>query len=134
MAPVKQTAGAAGMDLYVTEYMRISPTTTTEQAYKVPTGLAMEIPEGYHGKVFLRSGTGLKTKLRLANGTGIIDSDYRGEIMLLIENVGPFHYFIQEGERLAQIIIEKNVDFTVEEVEELSETARGEGGMGSTGK
>lgn len=133
MVPEKKTDGAVGIDLYVIEDMWIAPTTTTEEAYLVQSGLAMAIPEGYHGKVFLRSSTGKKTKLRLANGTGIIDSDYRGEIMFLVENVGAFAYNVYEGDRLFQILIEKNEEFDIEVVENLDETKRGTGGMGSTG-
>lgn len=133
VVPEVKTTGSAGMDLHVIEDMRLAPTTTTEQAYMVRSGLAMAIPEGYHGKVFLRSSTGKKHKLRLANGTGIIDSDYRGEVMFLVENVGALSTNIYKGDRLFQIIIEKNEDVEVSVVDELDETKRGSGGMGSTG-
>jgi len=133
MIPAKQTSGSVGYDLYVTESIRVYPTTTTDIAYKVGTGLAFEIPEGYHAKIFLRSSTGANRKLRLANGTGIIDSDYRGEVMLLIENVGFQYEHLDEGERIAQMILEKNVEFTLEITEAVAETKRGEGGIGSTG-
>lgn len=133
MIPEKKTDGSVGLDLHVTEDMRIAPTTTTDLAYKVASGLAMAIPKGYHGKVFLRSSTGNKTKLRLANGTGIIDADYRGEIMFLLENVGALPYNIYKGDRLFQILIEKNEEFDIEVVENLDETKRGTGGIGSTG-
>ena len=133
VVPEVKTSGSAGMDLHVIEDMRFAPTTTTEQAYMVRSGLAMAIPEGYHGKVFLRSSTGKKHKLRLANGTGIIDSDYRGEVMFLVENVGAMSTNIYKGDRLFQIVIEKNEDVEVLVVDDLDETERGEGGMGSTG-
>lgn len=133
VVPEVKTTGSAGMDLHVIEDVRLAPTTTTEQAYMVRSGLAMAIPEGYHGKVFLRSSTGKKHKLRLANGTGIIDSDYRGEVMFLVENVGALSTNIYKGDRLFQIIIEKNEDVEVSVVDELDETKRGAGGMGSTG-
>lgn len=133
VVPEVKTTGSAGMDLHVIEDVRLAPTTTTEQAYMVRSGLAMAIPEGYHGKVFLRSSTGKKHKLRLANGTGIIDSDYRGEVMFLVENVGALSTNIYKGDRLFQIIIEKNEDVEVSVVDELDETKRGSGGMGSTG-
>ena len=133
VVPEVKTTGSAGMDLHVIEDVRLAPTTTTEQAYMVRSGLAMAIPEGYHGKVFLRSSTGKKHKLRLANGTGIIDSDYRGEVMFLVENVGALSTNIYKGDRLFQIIIEKNEDVEVSVVDELDETKRPPGGMGSTG-
>lgn len=132
--PEKKTEGAAGLDLVVAENYRIYPTTTglAARATKIKTGIAVEIPAGYHGKIFLRSSTGAKTKLRLANGTGIIDADYRGEILLLIENVGFLPEQITAGDRIAQLIIEKNVDVQVQEVTELAPTERGIGGFGST--
>lgn len=131
--PEQKTKGAIGFDICVSEAARLSPVTTTEVAYMVKTGIAVEIPPGYHGKLFLRSSTGLKTKLRLANGTGIIDSDYRGEIQLLVENVGFMPTILKAGSRIAQLIIEKNVNVTIQEVEELTETERDANGFGSTG-
>lgn len=132
--PGRKSTGAAGLDLHVLCDLKFDPMSFQMEAYMVDTGLKFEIPEGYHVKIFLRSGTGKKTKLRLANGTGIIDSDYRGNIMLLIENVGRATEYVSKGERLAQFILEKNVEFDIEEVEELTETERGEGGFNSTGK
>lgn len=134
--PVQKTKGAVGLDLMITEDYRIYPTTTklAEKATKVKTGIAVEIPEGYHGKILLRSSTGVNTKLRLANGTGIIDSDYRGEVLLLIENVGFLPEQLTAGDRIAQLILEKNENVEVQEVDELSSTERGDGGIGSTGQ
>ena len=131
--PQQMTEGSAGLDLCVLEDTQIRPTTSTDVAYKVRTGLAVAIPDGYVGKIYLRSSTGAKTKLRLANGTGIIDSDYRGEVMVLLENVGSVTHYIAEGERLFQLLIEKQEQVKFEQVEELDETQRGTGGMGSTG-
>lgn len=132
--PVQKTDGSIGLDLVVLDHIAIEPTGMTREATKLHTGLALEIPEGYHAKVFLRSSTGLNTKLRLANGTGIIDSDYRGEILCLVENLGRYPHIIQPGERLFQLILEKNVEFDLVEAQELSATKRGAGGLGSTGK
>ena len=132
--PEKKSEGAACFDIVANETVAIRNLNADDKATRVHTGLAFEIPEGYHMKVFLRSSTGDKTKLRLANQTGIIDSDYRGELMLLIENLGRERVFIAEGQRIAQGMIEKNEEVFFEEVKELSETERGAGGFGSTGK
>lgn len=132
--PEAKTKDSVGLDLYVAEDMILYPAKVCDKAYKVSTGIALEIPKGYHAKIFLRSSTGLKTPLRLANGTGIIDADYRGEVMLLVENISSDFAYISKGERLAQLILEKNTDFKIQEVKELSDTERGTGGMGSTGK
>jgi len=133
--PQRQTEGAACFDLVCPETVHIYPHNSEERCYKIPTGLAFEIPSGYHIKVFLRSSIGLKTKLRLANGTGIIDSDYRGEVCLLLENIGKHVVTINEGDRICQFLLEKNVPFEIQEVVGgLSETNRGTGGFGSTGR
>ena len=131
--PEKQTEGAACFDVSSNETIAIRNLNADDKATLVHTGLAFEIPKGYHMKVFLRSSVGLKTKLRLANQTGIIDSDYRGELMLLIENLGRERVFIAEGQRIAQVLIEKNVDVSFEEATELLGTSRGTKGLGSTG-
>ena len=101
---------------------------------KIPTGLAFEIPAGYHMKLFMRSSYGAKSKLRLSNCVGIIDASYRGEVQGLFDNVGYDLEGIQKGDRFMQGLIEKNVDIEFEEVDELTETKRGTGGFGSTGK
>jgi dUTP pyrophosphatase len=97
------------------------------------TGLAFEIPEGYVMKVYSRSGHGFKNGIRLANGTGIIDSDYRGEVMVKMHNDGDTAVLITAGERIAQAMIEPIQQVSFEVVDELSDTARGSGGLGSTG-
>lgn len=131
--PEKQTEEAACFDVSSNETVAIRNLNADDKATLVHTGLAFEIPKGYHMKVFLRSSVGLKTRLRLANQTGIIDSDYRGELMLLIENLGRERVFIAEGQRIAQVLIEKNVDVSFEEATELLGTHRGTKGLGSTG-
>lgn len=98
----------------------------------VPTGLAFEIPEGYHMKLFMRSSYGTKTTMRLSNCVGIVDSSYRGEVMGVFDNEHRVQT-IHKGDRFMQGIIEKNIPVLFEEVEELSDTDRGEGGFGSTG-
>lgn len=132
--PEAKTEGSVGLDLAALEDVRLLPTTMVREAYKIRTGIAVEIPKGWHGEVHLRSSTGAKTKLRLANGTGIIDSDYRGELLLLVENVGKYEAAISAGQRIAQLILIKDTPFEVVVVDTLTETKRGSGGIGSTGK
>ncbi len=124
------TPGSVGYDLTAAENHVIRNVQIA--AEKVHTGIAVEIPNGYHGQIYLRSSIGAKTKLRLANGTGIIDSDYRGELILLFENVGNYPEVIKKGDRVAQLVIEPNTILPVSEVKELSETQRNDGAFGST--
>lgn len=129
--PTRASEQAAGWDLYAAKGCIIEPGETV----LVHTGIALEIPDGYCGKLYPRSGLSTKKGLRLANCVGVIDSDYRGEIMVAMYNDSSFVREIETGDRIAQIIIESyaKIDgFTV--VEELSETARGSGGFGSTGR
>lgn len=134
MIPERKTAGAACFDIVASETVAVRNLNADDKATIIPTGLAFEIPEGYHMKVFLRSSVGHDTKIRLANQTGIIDSDYRGELKILVDNMGRERTFISEGQRIAQVLIEKNEDVIFEEVTALTPTKRGEGGLGSTGK
>ncbi len=130
--PEYKTEGASGMDLLSSneEDILLRP---MERAL-VPTGLYMEIPEGYEGQVRARSGLAIKHGLTLINSVGTIDSDYRGEIKIPIVNLSTEDYTIQSGERIAQIIIAKYEKVSVVEVDEISESGRGTGGFGSTGK
>lgn len=134
LVPEKKTEGSIGLDLGSTERVVLYPTKSTKEAYRIPTGIAVEIPEGYYGSIHLRSSIGANTKLRLANQTGIIDSDYRGEIVLLVENVGAFQETIEVGDRIAQLILHKGEPMDVKEVKSLSKTKRGTKGIGSTGR
>lgn len=128
--PTKGTEGAAAWDCYA----RTSCTVRAGHApLLVPLGFAMELPSGYHAKVLPRSSTGLKTPLRMANSCGIIDSDYRGEVMMIAEAVRE-DWQIAAGDRVAQMLIERNEPVVLVETDELGETARGAGGFGSTGK
>lgn len=135
--PQAMTGGAAGLDLVCLNRIAVTPNRWSSKAAIVRTGLAMELPSGYYAEVVLRSSTGRDTKLRLANQVGIIDSDYRGEIMLYVENVGDHLEIIDAGQRIAQLLIhkiEEVVEVVIEEVtEELSKTERGLE-SGSTGK
>ena len=123
--------GDAGLDLVATDIINKEPFQIT-----YGTGLAMEIPEGYELQVRPRSGMSLKTKMRVANSPGTIDSDYRGEICIIMENIGllgslPFQ--IKKGDRIAQGVICPVYQAIFIE-DELNETERGEGGFGSTNK
>lgn len=98
------------------------------------TGLKFETEAGYNMKVFVRSSTGIKKNLVLANGTGVIDTaQYRGELMIALTNIGEGAQVVMDGERVAQAEIVKALDVDIEVVDELSDTERGEGGIGSTG-
>lgn len=133
IVPKKKTSGSCGLDLHIMDDVLVMPNYLRNEAYMLHTGLAFEIPEGYHVEIYLRSSTGKNRKLRLANGTGIIDSDYRGEICLLVENVGRTAERLRTGDRIAQAILVKDPEYTIEVVKELSDTKRGTGGFGSTG-
>ena len=150
--PTKKTAGAAAYDCYAKEDVTVGENPTL-----IGLGFALELPEGYHAEIVPRSSIGLNTNLRQPNCVGVIDSDYRGEVKAMYEckvhtcSRGMFDRFggcegiqtylgvgngekIKKGERIAQMLIKKNEDVTLVEVDELSETDRGDGGFGSTGK
>ena len=122
---------SAGADLYacLAEDMTIGAGETA----LVHTGIAMEIPEGYVGLIYARSGLATKRSLAPANKVGVIDSDYRGEIMVALHNHGSLPQTIGHGERIAQIVIAPFLKADYELTEELGETVRGTGGFGSTG-
>lgn len=123
---------AAGADLYaLTEApLRIGPGETAV----VHTGLAAEIPTGFVGLIYARSGLATKKGLAPANKVGVIDADYRGEIRVALHNHSKYEQSVEPFERVAQLVIAPYVAAAYEEAEELSETVRGEGGFGSTGK
>ena len=131
VVPARHSEGAVGYDLVTTEDATVLNVRAEDKAVMLHTGLSLEIPKGYHGKIYLRSSIGMNTKLRLANQTGIIDSDYRGEIMLPVDNMGTERINIAAGTRIAQLVIEKNIEVYFEEAP-LSVTKRGKGGFGST--
>ena len=120
---------SAGADLYSLEPVTIQPGETV----LVHTGLALEIPEGYGGFIFARSGLATKRGLAPANKVGVIDADYRGEIMVSIYNQSSTVQSIDGGERIAQLVIMPFLAAEFVEAEELSDTVRGAGGFGSTG-
>ncbi|MBQ1616392.1 MAG: dUTP diphosphatase [Ruminococcus sp.] len=131
--PRRATEGAAGMDLYacIDESITLAP----QQLVIVPTGIAIELPDnGCAAFLYARSGLGVKHGICLANGVGVIDSDYRGEVCAGLCNVSDKPYVIAPGERIAQMVIAPVFTPDVVEVSELSNTQRGAGGFGSTGK
>lgn len=128
--PKKGTEYSAGYDLYSVSDTEIK----SGETKLVSTGIAAEIPNGYFGGVFARSGLAVKEGLRPANCVAVIDSDYRGEIKVPLYNDSKEDRVITEGERIAQLIIIPFLSVQFNEVETLSETKRGEGGFGSTGK
>lgn len=130
--PTYGTEFSAGADLYacLENPITIQPGETV----LIKTGLAMEIPVGYAGLVYARSGLATKKGLAPANKVGVIDSDYRGEVMVGLHNHSLAPADIEPGERIAQLVITPYISAAFEEVSELNETVRGEGGFGSTGK
>ena len=130
--PAYGTEFAAGADLYacMDKDITINPGCTEF----IHTGIALEIPTGLVGLIYARSGMACKRGLAPANKVGVIDSDYRGEIMVALYNQSNETKVITSGDRIAQIIIQPVTQFEFNEVDELSDTTRGEGGFGSTGK
>ncbi len=130
--PVRGSAEAAGYDLFadLAEPVGIAPGETR----MIGTGLAMEIPKGYFGAIFARSGLALKEGLRPANCVGVVDSDYRGPFMIALHNDSSEMRTIVPGERIAQMVVVPYLEVEFDVVRELEETSRGEGGFGSTGK
>lgn len=128
--PTYGTSSSAGADLYsAMDEVTVAPHSTV----LVKTGIAMEIPEGFAGLIYARSGLASKRALAPANKVGVIDSDYRGEIMVALHNHSDEPQTVAAGERIAQLIITPYVSAIFEETDELSDTVRGSGGFGSTG-
>lgn len=129
--PTRGSEYAAGYDLYadINTPVEIAPHTTQ----KLGTGLSIEIPEGYFGAVFARSGLATKQGLRPANCVGVCDSDYRGEYIVALHNDTDKVCVVNPQERIAQLVVMPFLTVEFEEVEELSDTIRGENGFGSTG-
>lgn len=129
--PTYGSKNAAGMDMYSIDTVTIEP----GQTVMVHTGICMEIPDGYYGALYPRSGLATKRGLRLANCVGVIDSDYRGEVIAALYNDSVAPQEIREGDRIAQLIISPYVrPDTLNEVDDLSDTDRGAGGFGHTGE
>lgn len=127
--PAYATPGAAGMDVVSAEDVTLAP----GARHAVATGLALAIPQGYEIQVRPRSGLALKHGITVPNTPGTIDSDYRGELKVILINHGPEPFVIARGDRIAQLVLAPVVQAVWDEVEELDATARGAGGFGSTG-
>lgn len=129
--PKYQTDGSGAFDFYLPENAFVD---TNTKSVKIPLGIAVEVPKGYGLFIIPRSSTGLKTRLRQSNSIGLIDSDYRGEIAVILDNLDELEaYALNKGERIAQGYLVKLPHVNIVEVNELSETKRGTGGFGSTG-
>ncbi|MBO5508882.1 MAG: dUTP diphosphatase [Lachnospiraceae bacterium] len=129
--PTYGSANAAGADLYAC--LDASITIEAGETVLVPTGLAMALPEGYAGLIYARSGLASKRGLAPANKVGVIDSDYRGEVMVALHNHSKIAATIEPKERIAQLVITPYIAANFDIVDELDDTARGAGGFGSTG-
>ena len=129
--PTYGTKYSAGADIYaiVDTPIVIRPGETK----MIQTGLSLEIPNGYVGLVYARSGLASKSGIAPANKVGVIDSDYRGELMVALYNQSNSNYIVENGLRIAQLVITPYIQVEFEEVEELNSTERGQGGFGSTG-
>ena len=130
--PTYGSAYAAGADLYacLEKDVPVAP----HQTVLIPTGIALEVPEGYAGLIYARSGLATKQGLAPANKVGVVDADYRGEVMVALHNHSEQQATITPGERIAQMVIAPFLKADFCQVEELSDTDRGAGGFGSTGK
>jgi dUTP pyrophosphatase len=131
--PTYETAHAAGMDLRAAVPEDEPITLRPGDRHAVPTGLSMAIPPGFEGQVRPRSGLALRNGVTCLNTPGTVDADYRGEVKVILINLGPDDFIIRRGDRIAQLLIAPMVQASWRETEALDETARGEGGFGSTG-
>ena len=130
--PVYKTGGASGMDLmaFIEEPIKIAPNST----YLVPTGISMAFSEVYEVQIRPRSGLAAKNSITILNTPGTIDSDYRGEIKIILFNHGKEDFIINNKDRVAQMVLTPVIKMELEETDNLPDTLRGEGGFGSTGK
>jgi dUTP pyrophosphatase len=128
--PAYATEGAAGLDIVTAQDLSLQP----GERMAVPTGFAIEIPPGYEVQVRPRSGLALKHGITCLNTPGTIDSDYRGEVKVILANLGQEIFSVSRGERIAQLVPAPVLRATFEEVSQLSDSGRGSGGFGSTGR
>lgn len=129
--PEYKTKGSSGIDLYAN---LDNPVTINQfERALIPTGIYVSIPEGYEGQIRARSGLALKHGITLANGVGTIDSDYRGEIKIILINLGNEPFVIEKGDRIGQLVILKYERVKLKLVDKLDETKRGKKGFGHTG-
>lgn len=132
--PTYETKDAAGADIRASLENKTSLTIEPGQRVLIPTGLCFEIPSGFEVQVRPRSGLSLKTNLLVVNSPGTIDADYRGEVKVILGNFGQSNEVIEHGDRIAQIVFSPITQALFEVTDVLSETERGAGGFGSTGK
>ena len=130
--PVYKTSGASGMDLmaFVDQPIKIAP----KSSYLVPTGLSLAFSDKYEVQIRPRSGLAAKNKITVLNTPGTIDSDYRGEIKIILFNHGHEEFIVNNNDRIAQMILTPVIKMDLEETNDLPDSIRGEGGFGSTGK
>lgn len=131
-SPTKATEGSACYDLYAHGNYNLYSHLLGPSPL-IHTGVYVDIPDGYHIEVYLRSGVSHKTCLRLANAVGIIDSDYKDEIMLIVDNIGRGCYTVKDGDRIAQMMLVKNEAYDIEQVDDFSKEST-HAGFGSTGR
>ena len=129
--PKYETSGSSGMDLaaYINNNVNLEP----GKSEIIPTGISVAIPEGFEIQIRPRSGLAAKNKISVLNTPGTIDADYRGEIKVILINLSNKTFVVEKGFRIAQMVVCPIIQAQLEEVDELSETIRGEGGFGSTG-
>ena len=130
--PQYETEHAAGMDIRA--FIETDITIKPLQRILIPTGLHIELPVGYEAQIRPRSGLAYKHGISIVNSPGTIDADYRGELKVLLVNLSDTDFVVNDGDRIAQMVIAKHEQAEWIEVEQLEESARGEGGFGSTGK
>lgn len=130
--PSYATTGSAGIDIYaaVEDKLVIPP----NQTRLVPTGFQIELPQGYEAQIRPRSGLAINHNIGILNSPGTIDSDYRGEVKVILRNFGNTDFVVRRGDRIAQMVVAPYVRVTWEEVKRIEETERGNGGFGHTGK
>lgn len=132
--PEYQTEGAAGLDLIAALDVQHPLTLAPGARALVPTGLVLELPRGYEAQVRPRSGLALRHGVTVLNSPGTIDSDYRGEVQVILANLGQAPFDVRRGERIAQLVVSPVTHAALAEANEVSNTLRGGGGFGSTGK
>jgi dUTP pyrophosphatase len=132
--PRYQTEGSAGLDLCADIDGELELELAPFERRAIPTGLALELPRGYEAQVRSRSGLALKHGVVCLNSPGTVDSDYRGEVQVILANLSQQPFRLKRGERIAQLVIAPVTHATLVEVEQLSDTPRGSGGFGSTGR
>ncbi len=132
--PAYESAHAAGMDLRAAVPQDEPLTLLPGDRYAVPTGLTMAIPPGFEGQVRPRSGLAFRHGVTCLNAPGTVDADYRGEVKVILVNLGPEAFIVHRGDRIAQLLIAPVVQAAWRETDALEETVRGEGGFGSTGR